>query len=78
MFVGYWVYFYKINQIIELLLFIGLVWGLNFVLFKYRNEFYYNVNPKTGDYVTKDDNRFYGTYHSHLILILDKLLECTS
>ena len=27
MFVGYWVYFYKINQIIELLLFIGLVWG---------------------------------------------------
>jgi hypothetical protein len=29
MFVGYWVYFYKINQIIELLLFIGLAWGQN-------------------------------------------------
>ncbi|SVA69155.1 uncharacterized protein METZ01_LOCUS122009 [marine metagenome] len=27
-----------INHIIALLLFIGLVWGLDFVLFKYQNE----------------------------------------
>ena len=51
------------SRYISVLLFIGLVWGQDFIGFKFNDEIYYKINPQTGERVKESDKGFLGTYH---------------